>query len=156
VTDVLEGTSQLYCWEIGIGSSERRRHTMTTEIDFDAKAPYKASEMNERIDKELERLGGQVMWAWDKEARNLEWFGLRDGMSILEVGSGPGFVTEQLLILCPNSHVTCVEIYPDLALPAEQYLQSKGLEGRYTIVQGDLMKMDFPDNVFDFAFARLV
>src|SRR4029079_3569742 len=38
----------------------------------------------------------------------------------------------------------------------EQYLQSRGLEGRYTIVQGDLMKMDFPEDSFDFAIARLV
>jgi ubiquinone/menaquinone biosynthesis C-methylase UbiE len=126
------------------------------DTDTKAKVSYKASEMNENIEKEIERLRGQVMWAWDKESRNLTWFGLRDGMSILEVGSGPGFVTEQLLALCPNSHVTCVEIDPDLVLPADQYLQSRGLQGRYTIIQGDLMKMDLPDNAFDFAFARLV
>jgi SAM-dependent methyltransferase len=77
-------------------------------------------------------------------------------MSILEVGSGPGFITEQLLALCPNSHVTCVEIDPDLVLLAEQYLQGKGLASRYTITQGDLMKMDLPGNTFDFAFARVV
>lgn len=112
--------------------------------------------MNDDLNKEIERLRGQALWAWDKEARNLGWFGLRDGMSILEVGSGPGFVTELLLALCPDSHVTCVEIDPDLALPAEQYLQSRGLEGRYTIVQGDLMKMESGDNTFDFAFARFV
>ncbi|HKP52847.1 MAG TPA: methyltransferase domain-containing protein [Chloroflexia bacterium] len=126
------------------------------DTDTKTKVPYKASEMNENIEKEIERLRGQALWAWEKEARNLRWFGLRDGMSILEVGSGPGFVTEQLLALYPNSHITCVEIDPDLALPAEQYLQSKGLQGRYTIIQGDLMKMDLPDDTFDFAFARLV
>ena len=49
-----------------------------------------------------------------------------------------------------------MEIDPDLIVPAEQYLQSKGLEGRYNIIQGDLMKMDLPDNTFDFAFARFV
>ncbi|MEO6458084.1 MAG: methyltransferase domain-containing protein [Chloroflexia bacterium] len=124
--------------------------------DTEAKVSYKASEMNESLDKEIERLRGQVMWAWDKVARNLGWFGLRDGMSILEVGSGPGFVTEQLLVLCPNSHITCVEIDPDLIMPAEQYLQSKGLGGRYAIIQGDVMKMDLSDNTFDFCFARLI
>src|SRR5690242_12535608 len=101
-------------------------------------APYKASEMNACIDKEIERLRGQAFWAWAKEARNLTWFGLRDGMSVLELGSGPGFITELLLALCPNSHITCVEIDPDLALPADRYLRSRELEGRYTIVQGDL------------------
>ncbi|HYP39514.1 MAG TPA: methyltransferase domain-containing protein [Chloroflexia bacterium] len=126
------------------------------DTNTEVKVPYKASEMNEDIGKEIERLRGQALWAWDKEARNLGWFGLRDGMSILEVGSGPGFITEQLLTLCPNSHVTCVEIDPDLALPAEQYLKSRGMQGRYTIVQGDLMKMDLPDDTFDFAYARFV
>ena len=126
------------------------------DIDTEARVSYKASEMNDDLDKEIERLRVQALAAWDKESRNLGWFGLRDGMSILEVGSGPGFVTEQLLALCPNSHVTCVEIDPDLIAPAEQYLQSRGLEGRYIIIQGDIMEMDLPDDAFDFAFARLV
>jgi ubiquinone/menaquinone biosynthesis C-methylase UbiE len=125
-------------------------------IDTETRVSYKAREMNDDLDKEIERLRAQALWGWDKEARNLGWFGLRDGMSILELGSGPGFVTEHLLALCPNSHITCVEIDPDLILPAEQYLQSRGLKGRYTIIQGDLMKMDLPADTFDFAFARLV
>ena len=126
--------------------------TAGTEV----KVSYKASEMNESLDKEIERLRGQVVRTWDKEGRNLSWFGLRDGMSILEVGSGPGFVTEQLLDMCPNSHVTCVEIDPDLIGPAEQYLQSRGLAGRYSIIQGDVLDMDLSDDRFDFAFARLI
>jgi ubiquinone/menaquinone biosynthesis C-methylase UbiE len=125
-------------------------------IDIEATVPYKASDMNDNIDKEIERLRGQALWGWDKESRNLSWFGLVDGMSILELGSGPGFVTEQLIALCPNSHITCVEIDRDLILPAEHYLRSKGLEGHYTIIQGDVANMDIPDNAFDFAFARLV
>ena len=124
--------------------------------DTGAKVSYKTSEMNANLDKEVERLRGQAQWGWDKVSRNLGWFGLRDGMSILEVGSGPGFITEQLLALCPNCHITCVEIDPDLVPRADKYLQNRGLAGRYTIVQGDLMKMDFPDDTFDFAFARLV
>lgn len=124
--------------------------------DLETKAPYKASEMNTSLEKEIERLRAQVRWSWDKESRNLNWFGLCDGMLILEVGSGPGFITEQLLTLYPNSHITCVEIDPDLILPAHQYLQSIGLEGRYTIIEGDLTKMKFPDDSFDFTYARLV
>ena len=85
------------------------------DTETTAKVPYKASEMNDNIEKEIERLRRQALTVWDKESRNLTWFGLRDGMSILELGSGPGFITEQLLALCPNSHVTCVEIDPDPA-----------------------------------------
>jgi len=126
------------------------------QIDTETRGSYKASDMNEDLNKEIERLRGQVMWGWEKGARNLTWFGLRDGMSILELGSGPGFVTEHLLALCPNSHITCVEIDLDLILPAERYLRSRGLEGRYTIVHGDVMKMDLPGDTFYFAYASLV
>ena len=126
------------------------------DFDTETRVPYKASDMNDDLDKEIERLRRQALTVWDKEARTLAWFGLRDGMSILEPGSGPGFVTEQLLSLCPSSHVTCVEIDPDLIQPAEKYLQGKGLRGRYTILQGDLTAMDLPADAFDFAYARLV
>jgi len=129
---------------------------MATNIRTEPASPYKASEMNESIEKEIERLGSQALWGWDKESRNLSWFGLVDGMSILELGSGPGFVSEQLIALCPNSHITCVEIDPDLIRPAEQYLQSKGLESHYTIIEGDLMAMELPNDSCDFAVARFV
>ena len=95
-------------------------------IGTEAIVPYKASEMNDNIEKEIERLRGQALWGWDKESRNLSWFGLVDGMSILELGSGPGFVTEQLIALCPNSHITCVEIDRDLILPPSNTCKAKG------------------------------
>lgn len=126
----------------------------TTELEHEGS--YKASEMHENVEKEIARLREQALWGWDKEFRNLQWFGLQDGMPVLEVGSGPGFITEQLLRALPNSHITCVELDPDLIARAETYLQSKGLQGRYTIAHANLMRMDFPDNSFDFAFARLV
>jgi protein-L-isoaspartate O-methyltransferase len=59
---------------------------------------------------EIDRLAVQAHSGWDKEARRLAWFGLKDGMSVLELGSGPGFITEQLLALVPTSPITCVEI----------------------------------------------
>jgi ubiquinone/menaquinone biosynthesis C-methylase UbiE len=126
------------------------------DVDTETKVPYKASDMHDDLDKEVERLRRQALWGWDKEARNLACFGLRDGMSILEVGSGPGFVTEQLLMLFPNSHITCIEIDPDLAARAEHYLQCRGLEGHYTLIQGDLMNMKISNDTFDFAVARFV
>lgn len=127
-----------------------------TDIQTTAPAPYQARAMHASLAQEIARLREQVWWTWDKEVRNLAWFGLRDGMSILEVGSGPGFITEQLLMQCPTSHVTCVELDRDLIGPAEDYLQSCNLTGRYTIVPGDLLQMALPDSTFDFVFARFV
>jgi SAM-dependent methyltransferase len=140
----------------GTNILEHGRATTMANTGTEQAAPYKASDMNENIEKELARLRGQALWGWDKESRNLGWFGLVGGMSILELGSGPGFVTEQLIVLCPNSHITCVEIDRDLTDYAEEHLRSKRLESHYSIVQGDLMAMDMPDDSFDFAVARLV
>jgi len=114
---------------------------------------YKASELHADVEKEIERLRAQSLWTWEKESRNLAWFGLRDGMSVLELGSGPGFVTEQLLQMLPNSHVTQLELDPDMVRRSEQYL-TPNFSGRFTIIEGSIMNMELPDNSFDFAFAR--
>jgi hypothetical protein len=59
------------------------------DIDTEAKVSYKAREMNYDLDKEIDRLRVQALWGWDKESRNLGWFGLRDGMSIVESSLSP-------------------------------------------------------------------
>jgi ubiquinone/menaquinone biosynthesis C-methylase UbiE len=111
--------------------------------------------MNTNIEAEMERLRQQALWGWDKELRNLGWFGLRDGMSFLEVGSGPGFITAQLLDTFPKLHVTGVEIDPEMVGRSEKYLADKH-SGRYKIVESSVMEMPLRDDTFDFAYARLV
>ena len=83
---------------------------------------YDASDAHRDFDSEVARLRTQVLLSWKKEARTLAWFGMQDGMSVLELGSGPGFVTEQLLEMLPGSQVTTLEIDPELiskAIPAK-------------------------------------
>lgn len=75
---------------------------------------YNASTHHQDLDSEVQRLRSQVLLSWEEEARRLVGFGLRDGMSILKVGSGPGFYTQQLLTLLPSSPVMAVEIDPVL------------------------------------------
>src|SRR3954453_8412645 len=116
---------------------------------------YDASSQPIGLDREVERLRDQALMAWEKEARNLEWLGLRDGMAILELGSGPGFVTRQLLEMAPGGSVTSVEIDPVLIERAEQYLQGYG-DGRWRIVKVSVMETGLPDNSFDFAYARFL
>ncbi|WP_251034834.1 protein-L-isoaspartate O-methyltransferase [Paenibacillus polymyxa] len=41
------------------------------------------------LQEELERLKIQAVMGWPKEFRSLEWYGLKNGMRVLEVGSGP-------------------------------------------------------------------
>lgn len=116
---------------------------------------YNASTFNRDLEGEIKRLRDQVLVSWQKEARTLKWFGLQDGMSVLELGSGPGFYTEQLLEMLPNSSITALEIDPVLIKNAEQYLQDKGGE-RLRFVEASIVETGLPDDSFDFAIARLL
>ena len=104
---------------------------------------------------EIQRLASQARSGWGKEARKLIWFGLRDGMSVLEPGSGPGFVTAQLLDLLPTSTITCLEIDPALLAQAQQELQDKVGE-RVRFVEGSVLETGLEANQFDFVYARLL
>lgn len=104
---------------------------------------------------EIARLATQARSGWDKEARTLFWFGLKDGLSVLELGSGPGFITEQLLALVPTSPITCVEIDRALLDQAEQRLHDAAAQ-RVRFVEGSVMDTQLESNQFDFAYARLL
>jgi hypothetical protein len=72
--------------------------TATNKDDFmAAEGSYQANTYNLEFEGEIQRLKAQVLLSWEKEARTLKWFGLADGMNVLEAGSGPGFFTEKLL-----------------------------------------------------------
>ena len=104
---------------------------------------------------EIERLAAQAHGGWDKESRTLSWFGLKDGMSVLEIGSGPGFVTEQLLTLRPTSPITCVEIDRTLLDRAAQRFHHNPNQ-RVRFVEGSVMDTHLESDQFDFAYARLL
>jgi len=116
---------------------------------------YDVRERHRDAEAEIARLKTQVLLSWAKEARTLAWFGLRDGMDVLEPGSGPGFVTEQLLRLVPNGSVTGVEVDPLLVARSKEYLAAR-TSGHFRILEGNVTAMDLPDNSFDFAVARLL
>ncbi|MBD2385983.1 class I SAM-dependent methyltransferase [Cylindrospermum sp. FACHB-282] len=106
-------------------------------------------------DAEIERLQAQALLSWEQEARLLNWLGLQNGMSLLELGSGPGFVTGKLLSLLPNSSITSVEIDPKMHKRAKQHLGDSGLN-RLTQVEASVMNMCLPEQHYDFAIARLI
>jgi ubiquinone/menaquinone biosynthesis C-methylase UbiE len=116
---------------------------------------YDVATANVSLDAEIERLYNQANLNVEKEARNLLAFGLRDGMSVLEVGSGPGFVTEWVSRLIPNGSITCVEVDPIMVNYAGQHLE-KASQCQYRIIESSITKTDLPDDSFDFAFARIV
>ncbi len=76
--------------------------------------------------------------------------GLQDGMAILEVGSGPGFITERLLDALPHATVTAMDLDPDMCELARTRL-AHYLGDRLEIVNASILYPDLPENSFDFA-----
>ena len=116
---------------------------------------YDADTFSGELEHEVERLRMQVEVGWPKESRTLRWFGLRDGMAVLEVGSGPGFVTEHLLKLLPASEITAVEIDARLIELARVRLQAVEAR-RIHYVHASVLETGLPDDSFDFCVARFL
>jgi ubiquinone/menaquinone biosynthesis C-methylase UbiE len=133
-----------------------RRRASRTGARAERSASYAAAPRHDDLAAEAERLRAQVLLTWPKEARTLVWFGLRDGMRVLELGSGPGFVTERVLALLPQADLTCVEIDPQLIAVARAYLTDATGPERWRILEGSAEQLDLPENHFDFAVARLL
>ena len=106
-------------------------------------------------ESEFRRLEAQALLSWEQEAQLLNRLGLRDRMSVLELGSGPGFVTERLLSLVPGGTVTAVELDAELSQLAERRLAGVGGE-RLRSVRASILETGLPAESFDFAVARLV
>lgn len=120
------------------------------------KGSYQIKTISVDMEKEINRLKAQVDLFWDKELKHYIEFGLKDGIKVVELGSGPGFVIERLLKTFRKIHVTGLEIEPLLNDYAKNYLLGKKRFKRCTLVEGSIMKTGFPDNSFDFAVTRLV
>lgn len=104
---------------------------------------------------ELNRLEAQVKVGWDKELRSLKLLGLNDNSRILEIGSGPGFVTQRLLDAFPRSNIICLEIDEVMLTIAKKRLAHYG-NTRLAIIKGNVTNMSIKDNSFDFVVVRLV
>ncbi|MFA6604063.1 MAG: methyltransferase domain-containing protein [Patescibacteria group bacterium] len=104
---------------------------------------------------EIDRLRAQATHGWKIELQKMNEYGLRDGMSILEVGSGPGYVTEQLLDSFPSARITALEILPELSELARTRLQPVA-GGRVDFVTRPLLDSGLPNDSFDFAIVRFV
>lgn len=106
------------------------------------------------LNNELRRLEYQAKMNWKKELRNLELFGLKDGMRVLEVGSGPGFITELLLKAFPNIKITALEIDPNMINVSQKRL--KEYSDRIHFVNESLLKNNLSSEKFDFVLVRYV
>lgn len=107
------------------------------------------------IKEEVNRLQRQAKLGWDKEFRTLKWLGLRDGMKVLDVGAGPGFISELLLENLPNIQVTALEIDNKLLDVAKQRLV-RFQPYRINYAESSIMNTHLESNQYDFVIARFV
>jgi SAM-dependent methyltransferase len=116
---------------------------------------YQIRTFASNVEKEIQRLKAQVDLFWGNESKRYVEFGLRDGLSIVELGSGPGFLVEKILAAFPHINVTAIEIDPFLIAYAKNHAYQKHRH-RCEILQGSIMDTGLAANSFDFAITRLV
>ena len=80
---------------------------------------------------------------------------IKQNMTILDVGCGPGSITVDLARLVPQGHVTGIEYVPD---PLEQArsLASAQKITNVSFQTGDIHSLEFPDDTFDIVHAHQV
>ncbi|MGN6524388.1 MAG: methyltransferase domain-containing protein [Actinomycetes bacterium] len=81
---------------------------------------------------------------------------LRPGMSLLDVGSGPGTITADFVRLVTPGEVTGLEHSEAALTLTRDELSRQGLSGRADLVVGDVHKLPFPDASFDIVHAHQV
>lgn len=116
---------------------------------------YKIQQFATNAENEIKRLNAQLNLFWEKELIFYRMFGLKDGMAIVECGSGPGFMTQKLIEAFPKIHVTALEVDQYL-LEFHKKNMPDDLSGKYEIIERSMLETGFEDGSFDFAIARLV
>mgnify|MGYP000846221270 CR=1 FL=1 len=104
---------------------------------------------------QTERLYQQSRAIRGMEAGLLRTAGLAADHDVLEVGSGPGFVTDLLAELAPAGSVHAVEPSPALCAQIEANVHGKPARGLFVLqALGDALPLD--DGCIDFSYARFV
>ncbi|MEQ1602081.1 MAG: methyltransferase domain-containing protein [Methylophilaceae bacterium] len=104
---------------------------------------------------QTERLSQQARAVRGLEAGILRSAGIQTGHDVLELGCGPGFVTDLLAELAPQGSLYAIEPSPTLLAQVENNVRHKPARGLFPIqAYGD--HLPNPDNSIDFSYARFV
>ncbi len=116
---------------------------------------YKLESFTENIESEVYRLKYQVDLFYPREMELYKKIGLRDGMNLVECGSGPGFLIGNIVRDLPLCTATAVEVDPFFVdhLNKGSVINGKKL---FEVKHASIYETGLPDNYFDFAIARLV
>ena len=69
--------------------------------------------------------------------------------SILDIGTGPGWLLEKLHSASPNLQLTGIDISPSMIKKAQKNLAKSGLSNCIKIALGNASDIPFPDHYFD-------
>ena len=73
--------------------------------------------------------------------------------SVLDVGTGPGFLPPRLARAYPLAEVTGIDTGPEMLAIARKRAAAEGVADRVTIVEGSGYAIPFPDSAFDLVVA---
>lgn len=119
------------------------------------RSSYNLKHISGHQQTEIDRLQAQVQLFWENELKHYKEYGLQDTMKVVELGSGPGFLTEKLLHEFPGLDITCVEIDPSLVEYAGERLK-KSYRRQCRIVNASIMNTGLIENTYDFSITRLL
>lgn len=78
----------------------------------------------------------------------LEWFGVKNGETLLEVAVGTGLSLQHLLRANPSGWTEGVDLTPAMLRRARRRAERASTD-RYRLRQGDAYALDYPDATFD-------
>ncbi|GCF07145.1 class I SAM-dependent methyltransferase [Dictyobacter arantiisoli] len=116
---------------------------------------YHVQSIGSNVEIEIKRLQAQVELFWPNELKHYREFGLSDGMSVVELGAGPGFMIDKIAERFPRCQLTALEVDPLLVEYAKNYLTQKNRQD-CRVIQGSIMATGLAENSFDFALIRMV
>lgn len=119
------------------------------------KGSYQLNSFTENKTSEVIRLHSQVDLFFEKEFEIYRKFGLKDGMRIIECGSGPGYLLKNIMKKLPGCNATALEVDSFLV----EFLEENSIEGStrlYEVKHASIYETGLPENTFDFAITRLV
>lgn len=114
---------------------------------------YKLQALHFVPSQEIERLRFQVQLSWAKELEALERLGFCDGLRVLDLGCGPGFVAAEIKHAYPETALNCLDVHPGLVKQAQAYLSEFGYED-VEVRQGDAHATGLAARTFDVVLAR--
>lgn len=114
---------------------------------------YNISNVSINMKREIERLRWQVELFWESESSFYDNNGLKDNLSIIEFGCGPGFLLEKIHSKYNGILTTGVEIDPLLVDYSRNYLHNYN----NIIEEGSILDFNSRwENKYDIAIVRLV